>query len=277
GTDAWEFRPVAAFPATFLLGCILLVDFLPFEFYTMETEEHKPYNATPYYCNICKIYCASPVNLQTHFLGNKHKAVEDALKAHGIVKPLSATGEPIRPPESLPDYIQTEPEKDLGKTLEEQLNSCKHTEPALGLQYVTEYQSKENLIYECNLCGCQSGLSNMFMHVLGVKHRLAYLKRHYPEVADVKGRGSNLNKKLKEIAKKIEQDEGRKHIMVTKDFPLPKDDRYAVQFTDSLVTWFAEDDIDIGEKKKEDPKKDNATKAEEDAPKAEETNKDAKA
>ncbi|XP_062980884.1 uncharacterized protein LOC134397808 [Elgaria multicarinata webbii] len=256
-----------------LLRPLSYVDNFPVEFSRMETEDYKPYNATPYYCNICKIYCASPVNLQTHFLGYKHKAVEEALKAHGIVKPLSASGEPIRPPESLPDYIQTEPERDLGKTLEEQLNSCKYTEPAIGLQYVTEYKSKENLIYECNLCGCQSGLTNMFMHVLGVKHRLAYLKRHYPEMADVKGRGSNLNKKLKEIAKKVEQDEGRKKIMVTMDFPGPKDDRYAVQVTDSLVTWFSEDDVGIEEKKKEDAKKDNA----EGAKKAEETRKDANA
>ncbi|XP_061444626.1 uncharacterized protein LOC133366021 [Rhineura floridana] len=238
----------------------------------METEEHityKPYNATPYYCNICKVYCASPVNLQTHFLGMKHKAVEEALKSHGIVKPLSDAGEPIKPPESLPDYIQTEPEKVSGKTLEEQLNSCKATEPAIGLQYITEYQSKENPVYECNLCGCQSGLANMFMHVLGVKHKLAYLRRHYPYMAILKGRGSNLNKRLRLIAAKIERDEGRKQIMVSVDNFLGKDDRYSVEPSDSLVTWFSEDDP------AKENKKEKELEEKEDTKKAEHTSKNA--
>ncbi|KAH0627121.1 hypothetical protein JD844_002535 [Phrynosoma platyrhinos] len=186
--------------------------------------------------HICKIYCASPINLQTHFLGYKHKAVEEALKSHGIVKPLSATREPIRPPETLPNYNHTQLDRDCEKTLEEQLNSCKDTEPAIGLQYVTEYQSKENLLYECNLCGCQSGLTNMFMHVLGVKHRLAYLKKHRPELADVKGR----------------------------------DDKYSLQLSDSLVTWFCEDDVGTENKEKDGPKlKDSAKNSEEDTKKAE--------
>ncbi|XP_008111165.1 uncharacterized protein LOC100551679 isoform X2 [Anolis carolinensis] len=224
---------------------------------TPERQAEKPSNATPYYCNICKIYCASPVNLQTHFLGSKHKMVEKALKSHGIVKPLSGTTETVRTPEPLPNYVDTEPKKPSEKTLEEQLNSCKDEEPAIGLQYITEYQSKENLVYECNLCSCQTGLTNMFMHVLGVKHKLAYLKKHRPELADVTGRGSNLKKKLKEIAAKVEQEEGRKHIMVSMDVPIMKEDKYSLQLSDSLVTWFAEDDVDIGNKK------DNAKSSEE--------------
>ncbi|XP_042328352.1 uncharacterized protein LOC121933114 [Sceloporus undulatus] len=234
-----------------------------------ETPSEEPPNATPYYCNICKIYCASLINLQTHFLGYRHKAVEEALKSHGIVKSLSDTGESIRPPETLPDYIHTEPERHFGKTLEEQLNSCRDTEPAIGLQYVTEYQSKESLLYECNLCGCQTGLTNMFMHVLGVKHRLAYLKKHHPKVADVKGRGSHLSRKLKEIAAKVEQEEGRKHIMVSMDIPVLKEDKYSLQLSDSLVTWFCEDD--------DAPKlKDSAKNSKEDNRKEEDTNKPTK-
>ncbi|KAJ6657801.1 hypothetical protein lerEdw1_001851 [Lerista edwardsae] len=193
----------------------------------MNNEEHRserPYNFTPYYCNLCKIYCASPINLQTHFLGLKHKAVENALKSHGIVKPLGSAGEPLKPQESLPDFVETECERDLGRTLEEQLDSCQDSEPAVGLQYITEHQSGEFPVYTCSLCVCQTGLSNMFMHVLGVKHRLAYLKRHYPEMSNVGGKGASLNKKLKELAARVEEKEGRKEIKVTKDPPAPKDD-----------------------------------------------------
>ncbi|XP_060637480.2 uncharacterized protein [Anolis sagrei] len=210
-----------------------------------ETQAEKPINATPFYCNICKIYCASPVNLQSHFLGSKHRLVEKALKDHGVVKPLINTTETVKKPEPLPNFVDPGPKKPPERPLEEQLNSCKDEEPALGLQYITEFQINECLMYECSLCDCQAGLTNMFMHVLGIKHKLAYLKKHRPELAEVTGRGSNLKKKIKDIAAKVEQEEGRKHIMVSSDLPVLKEDKYSVQLSDSLVTWFTEDDPSI--------------------------------
>ncbi|XP_051668727.1 uncharacterized protein LOC127482443 isoform X2 [Manacus candei] len=140
-----------------------------------ETEIKKQVN--PFYCNICKIWCASALNLQTHFLGFKHKTVEEALKAHGVVKTPNVSGKQVKTPVKLPDYVQTEPERFHGQTLEEQLNTCKDSEPALGLNYIIEYRSKDNFpfLYECQLCYCKTGLNNMFMHVCGSKHRLAYL------------------------------------------------------------------------------------------------------
>ncbi|XP_050187082.1 uncharacterized protein LOC126648301 isoform X2 [Myiozetetes cayanensis] len=187
-----------------------------------ETEIKKQVN--PYYCNICKIWCASALNLQTHFLGFKHKTVEEALKAHGIVKTASGSGEQVKTPVKLPDYVQTEPERFHGQTLEEQLNTCKDSEPALGLNYIIEYRSKDNFpfLYECQLCCCKTGLNNMFMHVCGSKHRLAYLKQHYPEIAEsdeVKGKGSELNRKVRQVALTIEKKEGRKQIKVVTDAP----------------------------------------------------------
>ncbi|XP_063182418.1 uncharacterized protein LOC134511810 isoform X2 [Chroicocephalus ridibundus] len=143
----------------------------------MDPEAEIKKQVNPFYCNICKIWCASALNLQTHFLGFKHKTVEEALKAHGIVKAASGSGEQVKTPVKLPDYVQTEPERFHGQTLEEQLNTCKDSEPALGLNYIVEYRSKDNFtfLYECQLCHCKTGLSNMFMHVCGSKHRLAYL------------------------------------------------------------------------------------------------------
>ncbi|XP_061851997.1 uncharacterized protein LOC133625396 isoform X2 [Colius striatus] len=171
----------------------------------MDPEAEIKKQVNPFYCNICKIWCASALNLQTHFLGVKHKTVEEALKAHGIV--------------------QTEPERLHGQTLEEQLNTCKDSEPALGLNYIIEYRSKDNFpfLYECQLCHCKTGLSNMFMHVCGSKHRLAYLKQHYPEIVEsdeVKGKGSELNRKVRQVALTIEKKEGRKQIKVVTDAPI---------------------------------------------------------
>ncbi|XP_019340707.1 uncharacterized protein LOC102562149 isoform X1 [Alligator mississippiensis] len=196
----------------------------------METESElkkEKLHQHPFYCNICKISCASALNLQTHFLGYKHKTVEEALKAHGIVKTVSGSGDQAKAPVKLPDYVQTEPEKFQGQTLEEQLNTCKDSEPALGLDYIIEYRSKDNfpVLYECQLCHCQTGLSNMFMHVYGAKHRMAYLRQHYPEIVEsdeVRGRGSELNRRLKQVAATIEMKEGRKQIKVIMDPPIMK-------------------------------------------------------
>ncbi|KAM7175666.1 uncharacterized protein RBU57_001716 isoform 1-T2 [Macrochelys suwanniensis] len=192
-----------------------------------EVKKEKKQHQHPFYCNICKISCASALNLQTHFLGFKHKTVEEALKAHGIVKTVGGIGDQAKAPIKLPDYVQTEPEKFQGQTLEEQLNTCKDSEPALGLEYIIEYRSKENLLvlYECQLCHCQTGLSNMFMHVYGSKHRLAYLTQHYPEIVEsdaIRGRGSELNRRLKLVAAVIEKKEGRKQIKVVTDPPVMK-------------------------------------------------------
>ncbi|XP_052560105.1 uncharacterized protein LOC128091161 isoform X1 [Tympanuchus pallidicinctus] len=189
----------------------------------LEAEVKKQVN--PFYCNICKIWCASALNLQTHFLGFKHKKVEEALKAHGIVKTASGTGDRVKAPLKLPGYVQAKPERYHGQTLEEQLNTCKDSEPALGLNYIIEYRSKDNFpfLYECQLCHCKTGLSNMFMHVCGSKHRLAYLKQHYPEIAEsdeVKGKGSELNRKVRQVALTIEKKEGRKQLKVVIEAPV---------------------------------------------------------
>ncbi|XP_071410369.1 uncharacterized protein [Pithys albifrons albifrons] len=187
-----------------------------------ETEIKKQVN--PFFCYICKVWCASALNLQTHFHGFKHKMLEEALKSHGIVKTASGPGDQVKTPVKLPDYVQIEPERLHGQTLEEQLNTCKDSEPALGLNYIIEYRSRDNVpsLYECQLCCCKTGLNSMFMHVCGSKHRLAYLKHHYPEIAEsdeVKGKGSELNRKVRQVALTIEKKEGRKQIKVVTEAP----------------------------------------------------------
>ncbi|XP_068251898.1 golgin subfamily B member 1-like isoform X3 [Nyctibius grandis] len=176
----------------------------------MDPEAEIKKQINPFYCNICKIWCASALNLQTHFLGFKHKTVEEALKAHGIVKTASGSGEQVKTPVKLPDYVQTEPERFHGQTLEEQLNTCKDSEPALGLNYIIEYRSKDNFpfLYECQLCHCKTGLSNMFMHVCGSKHRLAYLV--VTDAPIMRRRWQEYEKNVQEEKEKSQKDQAKR-------------------------------------------------------------------
>ncbi|XP_068050661.1 uncharacterized protein [Anomalospiza imberbis] len=140
------------------------------------------------------------------------------------VKTENCLGKKLKTPVKLPDFVPLEAEKFHGQTLEDQLNTCKDSEPALGLNYIIEYRTKDNVpfLYECQLCYCKTGLSNMFMHVCGSKHRLAYLRQHYPEIAqsdEVKGKGSELNKRVRQIGLTIEKKEGRKQIQVVRGVP----------------------------------------------------------
>ncbi|XP_030911534.1 uncharacterized protein LOC102038552 isoform X3 [Geospiza fortis] len=190
----------------------------------MDPESEIKKQINPFYCNICKIWCSSALNLQTHFLGAKHRTVEEALKTHGMIKTEGSLGKKLKTPVKRPDFAPLEPEKFHGQTLEDQLNTCKESEPALGLNYIIEYRTKDNVpfLYECQLCFCKTGLSNMFMHVCGSKHRLAYLRQHYPEIAqsdEVKGKGSELNKRVRQIGLTIEKKEGRKQIQVVIGVP----------------------------------------------------------
>ncbi|OPJ68441.1 hypothetical protein AV530_006080 [Patagioenas fasciata monilis] len=45
-----------------------------------EAEIKKQVN--PFYCNICKIWCASALNFQTCFFGFKHKTVRSVFECN---------------------------------------------------------------------------------------------------------------------------------------------------------------------------------------------------
>ncbi|KAJ1098844.1 hypothetical protein NDU88_003951 [Pleurodeles waltl] len=164
----------------------------------MDNGEGSAASVHAFLCNTYKVACASAMNLQTHFLGSKHKMLEKALKAHGIVKTMGS--EPTGPGKVL-DCAITEADSSSARTLGEQLDGCRSTEPAMGFEYLFEYRSQgSHMYYKCVLCGCEAGLTNMFMHVVGANHRLAYLTKHHPELAEVTGRGSELHKKEAQAA-----------------------------------------------------------------------------
>ncbi|XP_068092722.1 bromodomain-containing protein 4-like [Hyperolius riggenbachi] len=155
-----------------------------------ELEEEETFS-----CNICNITCASALNLQSHFLGAKHKKAEEALRNHKDDKA------DVRQPNG---------------TLEDQINACKGSEPAVGLEYIYDYGYQ----YECRLCDTTLALTSMFLHIVGGKHRLKYLNRHHPPMINntvlhpACAKGSKKLQKLKDMCMIVEKEFGRKRINV---------------------------------------------------------------
>ncbi|MEE6465517.1 hypothetical protein FKM82_006578 [Ascaphus truei] len=143
---------------------------------------------TSFWCIICNVPFRSAAHLESHFMGAKHKKVEATHRNHG-------------------DDVHRS-EVYSGNTLQELFNTCKATEPALGLEYIYECHPNEsgNFIYRCTICCCETSLVYMFTHVLGTKHRTAYLRKHHPE------KSGGDKKYLKEICSDIERMYGRKSI-----------------------------------------------------------------
>eukprot|EP00079_Xenopus_tropicalis_P026902 XP_012820962.1 PREDICTED: uncharacterized protein LOC100486588 isoform X2 [Xenopus tropicalis] len=170
----------------------------------MEKTDDDPLQETQFWCN-----------------------VEESLKNNGAEKPVLKRKK---------RQFLDDPEPAVaGQTLDDLLRACKETEPALGLEYVYEYHQDESSYraYECRLCNLQTGLAHMFMHVVGAKHRIAYLSKHHstlgiPSTFQVKS--STKNKKLKDACFTVEKTFGRKSINIAKgsfeprsflDGPLP--------------------------------------------------------
>ncbi|XP_073534562.1 uncharacterized protein [Phyllobates terribilis] len=160
----------------------------------------KP-EASAFFCHLCSISCASALNLQTHFLGIKHKKVENAIRNYKKEK-KDETTTGLEPPTT---------------TLQEHVDACKDSEPAVGLEYIYQFRKLDHSTYECKLCECHSGMTHMFMHIVGAKHRLNYLCKHHPKL-DTFGpyipTGPKKIGKLKEICIKVEKEFGRQKINV---------------------------------------------------------------
>ncbi|XP_073443825.1 uncharacterized protein [Dendrobates tinctorius] len=164
----------------------------------------KVKSETPeFFCHLCNISCASALNLQCHFLGMKHKKVEEALRNYKKEKDETTKLEPGI------------------ATLQEHVDACKDSEPAVGLEYIYQYNKRTYSVYECKLCECRSGMTHMFMHIIGAKHRLNYLCKHHPKL-DTFGpyipTGHKKISKLKEICLNVEKEFGRQKINVREGF-----------------------------------------------------------
>ncbi|VDM18410.1 unnamed protein product [Hydatigera taeniaeformis] len=99
-------------------------------------------------------------------------------------------------------------------------------QPLVGLNYVTEFQRRGLLecIYICDLCEKRAFLpSAVIKHVCSIRHRMAYLKYHYPPLHQLvsldRSPESIRKRRLTSYAQQVESNEGRKRlsIMVEKE------------------------------------------------------------
>lgn len=159
----------------------------------MEKFSRQNEPESPFYCNLCRVCCASALNLQSHFLGIRHRKAEEALRNNETEK----------------EKFEEKP----SETLQEQIDTCKNSEPAVGLEYIYQYLKHDgHTVYECKLCECRAGVSHMFMHIIGAKHRIYYLGKHHPSLG-ISGpfilKGPKKLKKLRDVCLKVEQEFGR--------------------------------------------------------------------
>ncbi|XP_018123103.1 stress response protein NST1 [Xenopus laevis] len=220
-----------------------------------KTASDQP-QETQFWCYICSIGCASALNLQSHFMGFRHRQVEETLKNHGAEKPVLRRKK---------RQFSDNPEPALaGKTLDDLLRACKETEPALGLECVYEYhQDDKNYVYECRLCNLQTGVAPMFMHVVGAKHRIAYLSKHHSDLgipSNFQLKSAAKIKRLRDTCITVEKTFGRKNVVkgsfeprtfIDDPLPLPalnygSDKLEEIDFTtDDFVDIDVKDEIDV--------------------------------
>ncbi|KAM5165273.1 uncharacterized protein ACMZJ9_007736 [Mantella aurantiaca] len=165
----------------------------------MENPPDDLEDPPPFWCHICRIACVSAVNLQSHFLGARHRRAEEALKEN-----REGGGE--------------EEAAKAEESLEDQINALGNAEPALGLEYIYEYRSHNR--YQCKLCNCFLGRTHMFMHIVGARHRIQYLGEHHPATGISNAsvtKGAKRLRRLREICIRVEQEFGRNRINVVRD------------------------------------------------------------
>uniref|UniRef100_A0A8C5Q114 C2H2-type domain-containing protein n=1 Tax=Leptobrachium leishanense TaxID=445787 RepID=A0A8C5Q114_9ANUR len=185
---------------------------------TMDKLSENDPPESEFWCNLCKVSCVSAGTLHAHFMGMKHKRVEEALKNHGDEASLEQAIKRKVPDATNASEVVDEEQKPA-ETLEALLNNCQATEPAVGLEHIYEYHPANGgcYIYECRLCNCTVGLSNIFMHIFGSKHRIAYLSKYHPIMgipSNYHLKKNSKNLKLRNCCEAIEKTFGRKQINI---------------------------------------------------------------
>ncbi|XP_038653544.1 uncharacterized protein LOC119966252 isoform X2 [Scyliorhinus canicula] len=146
------------------------------------------------------------------------------------------------------------------RTFDDYLLSWNASEPLIGLNYVIEYQRDggRDPMYECTLCDFTGYLRIFVSHLGGIKHRMNYMSREYPEM--MKWDANKLKQEdlcliIKERAAIIEKLEGRKSIKVirgqdppstigiVKRVPLPNNSGQTPNAPQPLLPQFSSSDI----------------------------------
>ncbi|KAL8165778.1 UNVERIFIED_CONTAM: hypothetical protein K2H54_055065, partial [Gekko kuhli] len=152
---------------------------------------------------LCKVPCMSAMILQTHFAGMRHKKRERALKRKSA--PVMINEEPLSVKRPLSKSV---------RCLKDYMKDPNREEPLIGLEYVLEvrFQGRRDPCYECKLCMFNTEIVPMIEHLIGQRHRKAYLMKHFPDKGK---RNANDPKEdrvrfLRRIAREVEKEEGLK-------------------------------------------------------------------
>ena len=168
-------------------------DFLSFQSRVKDIPDdfcHKDKETTQqafFYCLVCNCDLKSLRPLRDHVTGSKHirKACEKKRQILGLPK------EPQNAPRQK-EKKKERPRVDVGLSLRQRLEEC--GEPAIGLEYITEYLNPEmasdHPMYTCSLPGCKSawGTSDdIFNHCIKPKHHKNFFKKRNPEDRRIAG------------------------------------------------------------------------------------------
>ncbi|XP_078655687.1 uncharacterized protein LOC144902255 [Branchiostoma floridae x Branchiostoma belcheri] len=165
-----------------------------------------------FFCHVCQAKCTSETQFESHNAGARHKknmaAVEKGLKPAPFAKTKSADGA------SKPTTVDTLRTARCMDKLEMM------GEPLVGLDYITEFQNEDPEIeeyYVCKLCDSRCDPRTLNTHVIGARHRLAYLKEHHPDMAAMtlqNKRRSEQSIALAEFVKQAVKQDGQKEVKV---------------------------------------------------------------
>ncbi|KAM3919871.1 uncharacterized protein RB166_014350 [Leptodactylus fuscus] len=153
-------------------------------------------------CRLCNIRCINPRDQAIHYVSPVHKFMMGVKNTQ-----LS--------------YVDT------SKTLSEQIVDTGKKDTFIGLEYIYEYAEDSNgsRMYECKLCDAPFNPDAIYLHIVGIQHRIAYLVKHHPIMGIWAGYEiqSQANyRRLTSSSLAIEQTYGRKKINVVNEVYVPK-------------------------------------------------------
>ncbi|XP_030065745.1 uncharacterized protein LOC115474425 [Microcaecilia unicolor] len=119
-------------------------------------------------------------------------------------------------------------------------------EPLIGLEYVVEHRSpgKKTPTYSCELCDYKTELAPIVQHLIGFKHRKAYIGKEFPFLLKTPpGIKEDRIQFLRRMAQDIEKDEGVKTYKID---PGPKPEplmsvKMPIERLKSKTRWDAQD------------------------------------
>ncbi|BHF65054.1 hypothetical protein SprV_0200806300 [Sparganum proliferum] len=146
--------------------------------------------------------------------GNQYLPVNQGVFHNRYLHPRGYSSKPE-------DVRASEKRSKVHLRLQQLLDIC--IQPLIGLNYIVEFQRQGLLdcLYACDLCSSAFLPSNVIKHVCSLKHRMAYLRQHYPPLyymlAKDRGNKAFKTKRLAAYAQKIEDFEGRKRLSVMRE------------------------------------------------------------